>query len=1341
MSDPNEACQAVMQELSTITISDAEVEDKDEDMYLLHDSEVSDEIPQSILGYLEASKRRVVDYEEIIPEDLGDLTASRCSVDILKDLPFEKDPVKLNELVICVENEESNSNDTSLIPEPIQTETETEELFTYNMSTCLNSEGEVEGDEYLKCEKRLAMELKALEVSQKEDEERRSTECQAEREKQQQEQKEKEERRRRRERDFKEELSRKEEAEKLHQIEFEMIERRAQEELQQELLQQQELNRELHMQVEEERRAFEEAKEQARRRSEALRHGAATTIQAAVRGLLARRWSRSELRRRREELRRREEQLRRTRELEERCKREWDEETKRRAKEARERERRRAEYERAKEEEHARLERECRLEEERRREEEERRREEEERKTREEEERRRREEEKKRREEEERKTREEEERRKEEKRREEEERKTREEEERRKEEKRREEEERKTREEEERRKEEKRREEEERKTREEEERRKEEKRREEEERKTREEEERRKEEKRREEEERKTREEEERRKEEKRREEEERKTREEEERRRREEVRRKKREEDSTKREEKREKEDSPYSVPAGLPDHTEQRRLSWMRDCTPWSKLALQNRRRRTGSTQGRRGARRGARGGSLPPLCPDTLLQSGGWRSLREVTTVSLKDLPGCSLSTLAQCVRLQSLTLRRCGLKALEGLGQCPELCYIDVQENDITFVDCENLSNLRVLRLGHNQLTSIHGLGGAVSLDVLELSYNSITRIAGLESVKRLQRLSVDHNQLISTRGLREVYTLLRLDCSHNHLTRVEGLENCALLSTLDLRANNLTEPPSLDNQVLLTELLLDDNSICSLRSLADCWLPLMQRLSAAHNSITQLPSMSHCVSLVNLHLGHNCLSELGSACESLEGCLVLQELHLAWNPLEQESSWRSTLRKAVPGLRVIDGQEINTSPSPPVGHDGPLPSGSFLAFCRAQLQQTHDLEQRHSRESSGASSLLHALKLSCQYYTDALRLAEDQRYAHEYGDTAVVRPETLSPGNSRPHTVPPLGLTGASGGDGTSEEEAATETPLDTQKTRTTGPEIVSDGNVSTFSSHSSPEKEKATCSRLRKTPRPRKPDLRNTAAAVIQQRWRRHRQRCVSISSLPTADSGGGAASGPAHLDWRILDPDHAATVIQALWRGYTLRKRLASALALAAAACPDAGEEEEGFRDSRTALLMLKRAQKMTSKKRRQQKLQIREVEAGLRRAGNVEQVRLNQERTHQWLRTQAARSDRRSASDRFLPEINSDILNGGRVQLVAGPGYRAGPDQAVGLQASSSSVSQPRKENSHPQRNSWRKTKEIPSPSRVTSSPSRKERISFRDNPVQMSSGWGGGKKRSKV
>lgn len=40
----------------------------------------------------------------------------------------------------------------------------------------------------------------------------------------------------------------------------------------------------------------------------------------------------------------------------------------------------------------------------------------------------------------------------------------------------------------------------------------------------------------------------------------------------------------------------------------------------------------------------------------------------------------------------------------------------------------------------------------------------------------------------------------------------------------------------------------------------------------------------------------------------------------------------------------------------------------------------------------------------------------------------------------------------------------------------------------------------------------------------------------------------------------------------------------------------------------------------------------------------------------------------------------------------------------------------------------------------KNIPTPEKSCLGPSHKERISFRDHPVQFSGGWGAGKKRTK-
>ncbi|XP_010166059.1 leucine-rich repeat and IQ domain-containing protein 1, partial [Antrostomus carolinensis] len=328
------------------------------------------------------------------------------------------------------------------------------------------------------------------------------------------------------------------------------------------------------------------------------------------------------------------------------------------------------------------------------------------------------------------------------------------------------------------------------------------------------------------------------------------------------------------------------------LPHDIEKKRINWMNTCKSWSKIYEENQGKQ--ATIKRRPRKRSV--SKMPPLSTQKIIQSGPWSTLQQVTTITLEDLPACSLSTLSECSNLQVLTLKRCGLVALEGLSSCKDLKYINVEENNIQTIDCGNLENLCILILNKNSLSSVCGLDGCINLKNLELSYNRITRLGGLESLKNLQQLIVDHNQLISTKGLCEASTLIHLDCSFNHLTQVEGIENCGLLQILKLQGNNLQEIPILENHVLLRELYLDDNSISAVQMLSLYWLPLLQILLLSQNRLTELVPLNSFVSLEKLDIKNNCLSDLKGIITWLSGCHKLRELSLHGNPLLQERNW-------------------------------------------------------------------------------------------------------------------------------------------------------------------------------------------------------------------------------------------------------------------------------------------------------------------------------------------------------------------------------------------------------------------------------------------------------------
>ncbi|XP_021240990.1 leucine-rich repeat and IQ domain-containing protein 1 isoform X3 [Numida meleagris] len=433
------------------------------------------------------------------------------------------------------------------------------------------------------------------------------------------------------------------------------------------------------------------------------------------------------------------------------------------------------------------------------------------------------------------------------------------------------------------------------------------------------------------------------------------------------------------------------------LPNDIEKKRANWMSTCKSWSQIYEENQRKVPNIKK----QSRKTSVSKMPPLSIQKIIHSGPWSTLQQITTLTLEDLPACSLSTLSECSNLQVLTLRRCGLVALEGLSSCKDLKYINVEENNIQIINCENLENLCILILNKNNLSSVCGLDGCINLQNLELSYNRITRIGGLESLKNLQQLIVDHNQLISTKGLCEVPTLIHLDCSFNHLTQVEGIESCGLLQILKLQGNNLQELPRLENHVLLRELYLDDNSISAVRMLSLYWLPLLQILLLSQNSLTELVPLNSFVSLEKLDIKNNCLSDLKSVITCLSGCSNLREFSLSGNPLLQERNWRPSLCKVLPRLQLLDGENLHCHTLPTTERIKISKSRTFLELCQVQIEENVLLKKKVVEV--GIASSIDAVQRQCWYFNQLMKLSIEHRCAHEYGELSTTdrdRPETL-----------------------------------------------------------------------------------------------------------------------------------------------------------------------------------------------------------------------------------------------------------------------------------------------------------------------------------------------------
>ncbi|XP_006514319.1 leucine-rich repeat and IQ domain-containing protein 1 isoform X3 [Mus musculus] len=612
-----------------------------------------------------------------------------------------------------------------------------------------------------------------------------------------------------------------------------------------------------------------------------------------------------------------------------------------------------------------------------------------------------------------------------------------------------------------------------------------------------------------------------------------------------------------------------------------EERRLAWVKTFKPWAEIFEQNQHKKI--VKKRRLVK--CPPNTMPPLDPSAILQYGPWKSLKQVPVITFQGLPGCSLSTLAECSNLQILSLRRCGLTSLQGLSHCTRLKYIDAQENHIEAISCENLENLSVVLLNNNLLTSIHGFDGCTNLQSLELSHNKITRISGLESLKYLQELTVDHNQLISTKGLCEAPTIVYLDCSHNHLTGIDGIGNCGLLQIIKLQGNYLREPPSLRNHVLLRELHLDDNSISSVEGLSSCWLPLLQYLSISQNSLATIVPLFHLVSLEKLDVSNNCLSDLTNVMCWFNACYSLRELCLTGNPVLQEINWRDSILKTLPALRVLNGDMLNSYANDRIEEHYHQDLRCLLALCQYQLQEFNLLPEKYITQKRDILTL-HAVDRLSQYYKDLMKLSHECRRAHEQGDVNTTERSAAETNKNHPdfsNTDSALQnkTLHAQTNSCEADSPATSPNPLDTVfRPSTSHCEELRGRNQEKLMAHKSEQSRISSRSNSRASfiemkmadsPMSNHHNAERSsptkAAMVIQAQWRSyiaHRQINCSAEMHPTTteplqdplinnQTTSNEERRKTNMDIQE-QREKAALHIQAVWKGFILRKKLATA-------------------------------------------------------------------------------------------------------------------------------------------------------------------------------------------
>ena len=227
------------------------------------------------------------------------------------------------------------------------------------------------------------------------------------------------------------------------------------------------------------------------------------------------------------------------------------------------------------------------------------------------------------------------------------------------------------------------------------------------------------------------------------------------------------------------------------------------------------------------------------------------------------------------------------------------------------------EIRELTSLKDLRLGHNQLTDATELGNLTGLTVLMLHYNQLggnLPATGLTSLMlgdtqlrgrlptfsqrtNLQQFWLQGNQITDVSPLANLTTSsdeLSLSLSYNQITDISPLANLTDLRGLWLKDIQITDISPLANLTNLGSLVLTYNRIMDISPLAN--LTNLEGVGLSYNRIMDISPLANLTNLKTLNIGDNRITDISP----LLNLMALEELDLWGNPLNSELQTIHTL---------------------------------------------------------------------------------------------------------------------------------------------------------------------------------------------------------------------------------------------------------------------------------------------------------------------------------------------------------------------------------------------------------------------------------------------------------
>lgn len=190
---------------------------------------------------------------------------------------------------------------------------------------------------------------------------------------------------------------------------------------------------------------------------------------------------------------------------------------------------------------------------------------------------------------------------------------------------------------------------------------------------------------------------------------------------------------------------------------------------------------------------------------------------------------------------------------------------------------TIPDIAALTNIVVIGLDSNGLTSLPDLSTLVNLEILSVKYNQLTSIPSLTALTKLEYVLLDHNDLTSVPNVSTLTSLKILSVKHNELTSVPSLAGLTELQHFLVDDNHLTSLPDLTSQVKLYKLSCSDNPLTSLPSFST--LVELYHFLGQRTEISTIPDLNNCGNLEFFI----CTDNNVTALPPMNNCTLLKEL--------------------------------------------------------------------------------------------------------------------------------------------------------------------------------------------------------------------------------------------------------------------------------------------------------------------------------------------------------------------------------------------------------------------------------------------------------------------------